>query len=92
MFKPAKKREKKPPLGSHKATMLASEALRQLLKVRAQQALLKRRAALLKKIIIEQGAGSAHGYRSYVYHIHAYRTTRVVNVKEHDELKLVALT
>lgn len=91
MLNPAKKKEKKPLNGSHKATPLAALALKPLLKVRAQQEVLKRRARLLKKIIMDQGGGSAHGYRSYTYHVRASVSQRTVRVKAHDELKLVEI-
>ena len=91
MAKP-KKKEVKPPLrGSHKASLMAAEALKQLLKVKAQQAVLKRRARLLKQIIMDQGGGAAHGYRPYTYHVRASVSQRTVRVKAHDELKLVEI-
>lgn len=87
-----KAKKKKPLLkGSHKASLLAAEALRQLLKTQASLSILKRRATMLKGIIMREGGGTAHGYRSYVSSVKASVSYRTVRVKAHDVLKLVKI-
>lgn len=87
----AKKKKAKPPLlGTHPATALAAVAIKELIKTRKMMALLAKRRDLLIKIVKEEGCGSAHGYRSYMYHSEArsycgYR-------KAADHLKLIAIS
>lgn len=82
------KKVRPPPAGAHTPTPLVREALRQLIKTRAKQAVLKKRAAMLQKIIMAGGGGAAFGYRAYISHIRA--STYVRTVKAHDALRVVA--
>ena len=90
MAKPAKQRKPRRLSGSHPASVKASVAIAELLKVKAQIAILSKRRSLLIKIIIAEGAGTAHGYRTFISHSPArhYWATK----KERDDLKLVAIT
>ncbi len=79
----------KPLKGSHPATVKAGVALMELLKVRAKVAILNKRKALLTKIIMEEGCGTAHGYRMYVAHSAARHYW--AHKKARDDLKLIAM-
>lgn len=58
----------KPPLrGSAPAAPLVAEAIRQLLKQQAKAEILKKRMAFLRKLIMDNGGGTAYGYRAYAY-------------------------
>lgn len=88
----AKKPKPRPlPKGSHKATPLASLAVREILRARKQQEVLKRRIAMLKALIIREGGGTAHGYRTFVSHLSGGTYHRVVVKKPSDELKMVKI-
>lgn len=88
----AKKPKVKPPLkGSHIAAPKVAEAIRQLIRTRARQAILKQRSALLQKLIIEGGGGSAHGYRAYISHFNGFHGYRYINQRAKDTVKLVPL-
>jgi len=54
------------PKGSHLASPGTSVLIAKLVDVRKQQAALRRRAAVLTKMIKDRGCGSANGVRSYV--------------------------
>ena len=86
--KAKKAKAPKPLKGSHPATVKAGVALMELLKVRAKVAILNKRKALLTKIIMEEGCGTAHGYRMYVSHSPA--RTYWAHKKAYDGLKLIA--
>lgn len=77
--------------GSHKASPLAAEALRQLLKTQAQAAILKARMKNLRNLIMREGGGTAHDHRMYVSHVKASIHYRTVTVKAHDILKIVPI-
>ena len=78
---------KKPLLGAHPASAPVRVAIRELLKVKAEQAILAKKSKLLRGIIAQNGGGSALGYRSYVSH-HA-ATCRWVRSKACDTVTLV---
>ena len=88
MVRGVKASKPKPLKGSHPATVKAGVALRELLKVKAKLAILAKRRALLVKIIMAEGCGSAHGYRTYVTHSPA--CTYWAHKKAYDGLKLIA--
>lgn len=83
------KKTKAPLKGSQEANAVVAEAIRQLLRTRLRQAVLKRRAALLTKLIVDGGGGTAHGYRAYMTHVSGGTYYRKVTVKPRDQLKLV---
>lgn len=72
---------KKPPVWSHQATPAAAVAIRELRKVRKQQALLAKKAALLNDLIVKEGGGAAHGVRAAIRHQSASSKYRLVTVK-----------
>ena len=84
------KAKKLPPLkGSHAAPPLVAEALRQLLRTQAKQAILAKRVKLLKRLIVEGGGGTAHGYRTFVSPVRTSLAQRTVRVKDHGALRIV---
>jgi len=76
------KKEKKEPAWSHRASPKASVAIRELQKVREQQALLTKKAALLQELIVKEGGGFAHGVRAAVRHQRASERRTIVRTKE----------
>ena len=88
MVRGVKASKPKPLKSSHPATVKAGVALRGLLKVKAKLAILAKRRALLVKIIMAEGCGSAHGYRTYVSHSDA--RSYWAHKKARDDLKLIA--
>ena len=89
MVRGVKASKPKPLKGSHTATVRASVAIKELLKTKAALAILAKRRALLIKVIMEEGAGAAHGYRSYVAHSAARHYW--AHKKARDDLKLIAM-
>lgn len=73
---------KKPPVWSFPATPKASVAIRELQKVKEQQAILAKKSALLNEIIVKEGGGAAHGVRAAIRHQAASSKYRLVTVKE----------
>ena len=88
MVRGVKASKPKPLKGSHTATVRASVAIKELLKTKAALAILAKRRALLIKVIMAEGCGSAHGYRTYVTHSPA--CTYWAHKKAYDGLKLIA--
>lgn len=72
---------KKPPAWSQPATCKASLAIRELRKLKSQQEILRKKSALLQKIIIDEGGGQAHGVRAAIRHTKASRVVRTVVTK-----------
>ena len=88
MPKAVKAKKKRALKGDHPATVRARVAIGELLKVRAKMAILQKRRALLTKLIIEEGCGTAHGYRAYIAHSPAREYW--AHKKACDYLKLIS--
>lgn len=83
------KKPRKPPAGSHPASVAVAVAIRELLKAQRQQAVLKKRVAFLKAAIVKAGGGTAHGYRAYASRVSGGTYYRTVVVRPKTVLKLV---
>lgn len=83
--------EKKPKelAWSHRASPAASVAISELKKVKAQQAILSKKSALLQRIIVKEGGGAAHGVRAAVRHQDGYTGMRKVSRKPRDYVLLL---
>lgn len=75
------KKEKKPPVWSQPATCKAALAIRELKKLKDQQALLAKKSKLLQGIIIAEGGGQAHGVRAAIRHQQASERRTIVRKK-----------
>lgn len=71
----------KPVAWSKPATSRCSVAVSELMKVRAEQQLLAKKAKLLRDMIIEEGGGKAHGVRVAIRHQSAFRGMMMVSRK-----------
>jgi hypothetical protein len=72
---------KKPPVWSQPASTKAALAIRELKKLKEQQAILTKKSALLQQIIIAEGGGQAHGVRAAIRHQHASERRTIVRTK-----------
>ena len=72
------KKPKKPPVWSHQASVKAALAIRELKKLKDQQALMAKKAKLLQSIIIAEGGGQAHGTRAAIRQTKASSCMRLV--------------
>ena len=81
-----KAKEKKPREipWSFAATAACSVAIRELKRVKEQQAILSKKSKLLQEIIICEGGGKAHGIRAALRHQKGGTRWRQVTTKERD--------
>lgn len=79
----------KPLAWSYKATAEAAWAIDQLRRVRAKQADLAKKAALLQETIIKERGGMAHGVRAAIRHQSASSKMRLVRTKARDYVVLL---
>jgi hypothetical protein len=83
------KKTAKPLAWSHKATPEAARAMKQLRRVRAQQALLAEQSKQLQEVIIKDGGGMAHGMRAAIHHQSGGQRWRMVTIKARDNVVLL---
>lgn len=78
------KKPKKSLAWSHKATPRCSVAIKQLLALKEQSVILRKKIALLQSMIIKEGGGLAHGVRAAIRHQNASISYRRVKVKQRE--------
>lgn len=82
----------KPLAWSHQATPAATEAVRELLKIKRQQHVLAQRARQLQETVIKEGGGRVDNVRAAISHQSAFRGMRLVTRKARDVLSLYHAT
>lgn len=83
------KKPKKPLAWSHKATPRCAVAIRELLRMKREYALVLKKMGLLQSIIIKEGGGAAHNVRAAIRHQNGSISYRRIKVKEREYVAIL---